>query len=148
MYQNTGSLSIVPYISGARRLAETDYGRLNGMATAGFAISTNSARSNYFYLSGHLDFDVMNLHKFFPLIEMNWFSVTSNGTTNQNFNFEGRDVVNFGANAKGNNLVTFALGGRWRFNDRWTAGGAFEFGLAGQRDIFQNRFMLDVTWRY
>jgi hypothetical protein len=148
VYQNTGALSIVPYVSAAQKLFETDWGRINGMATAGYAISTNNARSDYFYLSGHIDYDVMNLHKFFPLMELNWFSVTTNGTSNPAYNFEGRDLVNFGANAKGNNLLTMALGGRWRFNDRWTVGGAFEFGIAGRRDIFQNRFMMDLTWRY
>jgi hypothetical protein len=148
VYQNTGSLSIAPYISGAQKIFEGDWGRVNGMATAGYSISTNSNRSDYFYLSGHLDYDVMNLHKFYPLIEMNWFSVTTNGSANPNFNFEGRDMVNFGANAKGNNLLTMALGGRWRFNERWNAGMAFEFGIAGRRDIFQNRFSIDIGWRY
>jgi len=148
VYQNTGSLSIVPYISAAQRVFEGDWGRVNGMATMGYAISTNSVRSDYFYLSGHLDYDVMNMHKFYPLIEMNWFSVTTNGNANPNFNFEGRDMVNFGANAKGNNLLTMALGGRWRFTERWNAGMAFEFGIAGRRDIFQNRFSIDIGWRY
>jgi len=148
VYQNTGSLSIVPYISAAQRLFEADWGRVNGMATSGYAISTNSERSDYFYLSGHVDVDILNMHKFYPLIEMNWFSVTTNGSSNPNFNFEGRDIVNFGANAKGNNLLTMAVGGRWRFTERWTAGMVFEFGIAGRKDIFQNRFSMDLGWRY
>ena len=146
-FQNTGQLSIVPYISAARRLWETKSGTFNGMASTGYSFSTNDSRSDYFYLSGHLDFDIGNKGRFFPLIEMNWIQYTASGSAT-NLGVEGRDLANFGSQRAGTGLLTMAAGARVKLSDRWQLGGAFELPLVGAKDIFQYRFTFDLTWRY
>lgn len=147
VYQDTGDLSVVPYVSAAQKLMSTAWGTLNGMATVGYSFGTNSARSDYFYASAHIDFDLNNKHRFYPLAELNWFAYTKDGTS-RDFGVEARDLANFGAAAKGANLVTWALGGRYRANNRWEFGGAFEGPLVGPRDMFDYRFTVDFIWRY
>lgn len=146
--QDTGNLSIVPYVSAAQRLMRTEIGTLNGMASSGYSFSTNSDRSDFFYASAHLDFDIANGHRFYPVAELNWFSYTSDGNARP-ISTEGRDFGNFGAAAKGTNLVTWALGLRWRsLNGRFEVGGGYEGYMFGQRGIFDGRVMFDFIWRF
>ena len=146
--QDTGRLSVVPYLSAAQRLLVTEIGTLNGMATAGYSFSTSRDRSDFFYASAHLDFDIANGHRFYPVAEVNWFSYTTDGRARP-ITTEGRDFANVGAAAKGNNLVTWALGLRWRsLNGRWELGGGYEGRMFGQRGLFDGRVMLDVIWRF
>jgi hypothetical protein len=147
VYQDTGELSIVPYASFAKALTGTRFGAFNFMTTGGYAFSTSSERSEYFYLSGHLDLDIFNAHKFYPLVEVNWFQYTTDGTT-RFIKGEGRDLVNFGSLGKGSGLVTAAFGGRMKVGRNSEIGAAFEFPLAGPRDFFQNRFTIDFVWRF
>ena len=79
-FQDTGTLSLVPYLSYAKNfLRDWSYGSFNFMATTGYSASVNSQRSDYYFLSGHLDFDWMNCHHFYPLMEMNWFCTRPTG---------------------------------------------------------------------
>jgi len=147
-FQNTGKLSIVPYVTSAKKLLPTDLGTLNGMASTGYSFGTTKARSDFFFLSAHLDFDIGNNHRFYPVAELNWFSVTKGGDA-RDLSFEGRDLANVGAPVAGRNLVTWALGGRYKVpTGRWEFGAAFEMPLIGQRDLLQSRFTFDLIWRY
>ncbi len=147
-YQNTGKLSIVPYVSGAMRLYETDFGTLNGMANVGYSFGTNSERADFFYTSAHIDFDINNRRRFYPLMEVNWFAYTKNGTA-RSLPFNGRDLANIGSASSGSNLVTWTLGGKYKSpSGRWEFGGGYELPIIGNRDLFQNRFMLDLIWRF
>ncbi len=147
VYQDTGTLSIVPYVSFSQRFLATRLGTFNGMATAGYSFSTNGQRSDYFYLSGHLSFDVGNAHRFYPILEANWFQYTTDGSS-RFIAGEGRDLVNFGSLAKGSSLVTGAVGGRVKLTRSTELGAAFELPLMGNRDFFQYRFTVDFIWRY
>lgn len=148
VFQNTGTLSLVPYVSAAKSFSETQLGPLNGMATLGYSFSTNSARSDYLYLSGHLDLDVNNMHKFYPLIEMNYFLTTTNGNERPAYGFEGRDLINFGGHASGSNLLTTALGMRYKISERSQMGFAYELPVMGNRDLFNYRFTVDFILRF
>jgi len=147
-YQNTGKLSIAPYVSVAKRLYQFgEWGTLNAQANAGYSIATNRDRSDYLYANGHLSWNWRNRGHFFPLMEINWFQYTANGQTS-GFGVEGRDLANFGANVGRSGLFTGALGARYRFGQRWEVGGAFEVPFAGNKDLFRYRFSLDLIWRY
>jgi len=61
---------------------------------------------------------------------------------------EGRDLINFGGQAKGHGLLTWALGARFKFTEHAQVGAAFEFPIAGPRDIFQYRLTVDFILRY
>ncbi len=148
VFQDTGRLSVVPYLSVGQRLLQTEFGTFNGLASGGYSFSINKERSNFFYASAHIDLDVLNNQRWFPLAELNWFSYTTNGKTS-GVGPEGRDLFNFGTAAKGTNLVTWALGTRFKSqNKRWEVGGAFESPLIGQRELFKYRFTLDFIWRF
>jgi hypothetical protein len=149
VYQNTGSLSIVPYATyGQKFFKDAGLGGVNTMVNAAYAFSTTSARSDYFSLSGHVDWDVMNWNHFFPLLELNYTLVTTDGTTRPLVGSEGRDMFNLGAAAKGHGLLSGAIGARYKFNECIQMGVAYEIPLAGPRDFFNSRFVLDFILRY
>lgn len=147
VYQDTGALSIAPYLSGGQTFLRSRLGSLNGLATVGYSVATNRGRSDYFYASGHLDFDVGDYHRFYPLLELNWFQYTTNGTSSA-ISAEGRDLINFGSAARGSDLLTWALGGRVKLTESAQIGAAFEMPLLGNRDLFRYRFTLDFILRY
>ncbi len=146
--QNTGSLSLVPYFSYAQNFLRSRSGSFNGIIGTGYSFSTNSQRSDYYYLSAHLDYDVMNKHRFYPLLEMNWLYNTTNGTSRPFFPFEGRDMINFGSSARNTGLLTGAIGGRVKITQAISIGGTFEIPFAGSRGLFDNRWTIDMTWRF
>ena len=147
VFQDSGALSIVPYLSAGQNFFKTRFGSINALANVGYAFSTNNKRSDYFYASAHLSLDVMNKQKFFPIAEVNWVQVTTDGR-GRVIPGEGRDLFNFGGQAKGSQLLTAAAGLRWRITKRIELGGAYEFPLIGNRDFFKHRFLVDLTWRY
>lgn len=148
VFQDTGSLSLVPYLSYAQNfLRDFQWGSFNVMASTGYSFSTNKERSDYYYLSAHLDFDVGNFHRFYPLMELNWVLNTTEGQTTP-IGSEGRDLINFGGQAKGKGLLTGAFGGRVKITENAQLGAAFEFPFAGSRDLFRYRFTLDFILRY
>src|SRR5262249_20078917 len=56
--QDTGTLSLDPYISFAQSFGRTSYGQFNFMGTAGFNFSVDDQRSSFFHTGLHLDYDV------------------------------------------------------------------------------------------
>ncbi len=148
VYQNTGSLSVVPYLTyGQNFCRDWKIGSFNTLIGTGYSFATDSVRSDYYYLSAHLDLDVLNKHKFYPLVEMNWLYYTKNGN-GLPVATEGRDLFNLGGQAKNTGMITAAFGGRYKITECAQVGAAFEFPLAGPRDIFQYRVTLDFILRY
>ena len=147
--QNTGSLSLDPYVSLAQRIYKFgNYGTLNGMGTVGYSFATDNERSDHFYTSLHLDFDVQNLHRIYPLFEMNYFHYTQNGSVAP-FNFEGKDLINFGSQfVAGKNDLSLAGGVRFKINDYWQIGVAGDFPVAGNKDLMNYRILFDMIFRY
>jgi hypothetical protein len=147
-YQDTGSLSLVPYLSyGQNIFRDAPWGSFNTLFGAAYAVSVNRERSDYLSLSGHIDWDVRNWHRVYPLAELNYYLYTTNGTSNP-VGIEGRDLINFGGQAKGHGLLTMAFGARFKIVEAAQIGTAFEFPIAGPRDLFQYRFTLDFILRY
>jgi len=147
-FQDTGTLSMVPYVSYAQSfLRDLSIGSFNSMFSTGYSFSVNNERSDYFYLSAHVDMDILNQHHWYPLLEMNWFAYTTNGKSTP-VGIEGQDSINFGGHAAGQGLLSFAFGGRYKINECYQFGTAFEFPIAGPRDINAFRWTLDFIWRY
>lgn len=147
-FQNTGSMSLVPWASYAQSLfRDFSAGTINTVLNTGYSFGTTSARSDYWYLSAHIDMDVMNCHHFYPLFEMNYFLMTKDGQTT-NIGSEGRDLINFGGQAAGKGLLTGAFGARYKVTENAQVGAAFEIPFAGPKDLFQYRFTLDFIIRY
>jgi hypothetical protein len=148
VFQNTGSLSIVPYLTMAQNFWRTCYGSMNVMGEIGYAFATDNKRSDSFFSSLHVDYDVGNLHHFYPFLELNWWNYTHNGGV-MPFNFEGADLFNFGStNVSGHNFVTLAPGLRYKFNESMQIGTALEFPIVGTKDMESFRFTIDFIFRY
>ncbi|HLN26625.1 MAG TPA: hypothetical protein VK395_02705 [Gemmataceae bacterium] len=146
--QDTGDLSLVPYLSVAQRIIRTPYGTLNGMGTLGYNFSIDNQRSDNIFLSLHTDFDVGDLHRIYPLLELNSFYYTSNGKQ-EDVGFEGADLFNFGSeHVSGKGEVSLALGARFKINDRIQFGAAFETPLTSHRDLQDFRITMDLIFRY
>lgn len=148
VWQDTGGLGMVPYLSFGRRIARTDYGSIHLINVAGYHLSTGTGRSDYFFDSLHLDLDLNDEHRFYPVLELNWFHTSTNGGERPFFFFEGRDFANIGARAAGRDLLTIAPGFRYKFTEFLQMGAAIELPLVGSRDLFQYRIGIDLIWRY
>ncbi len=146
--QDTGSLTLEPYVSFGQSFFRTSYGTFQALSTFGYNFSVDRQRSDNFFSSWHLDYDFGNFHKIYPLIELTWFHDTRNGKS-RDLDFEGADLFNFGSrHAAGHNDLTMALGARYKYNEYIQFGGAFEFLLTGHRDMEDFRLLLDVIFRY
>lgn len=148
VYQDTGSLSLVPYVTFGKNFLPTSYGSFNAINTTGYSFGTDRFRTDYFYNSLHLDFDWMDRHRFYPLVELNWFAYTNSGT--QRFiGTEGADLANIGSTGVGgrHNLL-LAVGMRYKFSERNQIGIATEFPIINRRDMNNFRLTIDYIWRY
>lgn len=148
--QRTGHLALIPYFSIAQNFGKSQYGSFNFMNTTGYQFRTDNTRTESFYSSFHLDYDVGGAHRFYPLIELNWRYYTRNGG-NEPLNFDGNDLANFGSqNVSGLNELTLALGGRVKINNFWWWGLAAEFNVLGNSDRHLDAFRLttDFIFRY
>ena len=146
-FQDTGSLSVAPYLSLAHPFLKSSWGVFNGTANGGYSFSVNRSRSDGFYVNGHLDFDVGNKHRFYPLAELSYTQTTTEGRERPVIQGEGRDLFNAGGRGKGG-LLTGAVGGRVKLTKSLDLGAAFEVPLAGGKDFFGYRVTADLVWRY
>jgi hypothetical protein len=147
--QDTGSLSLDPYISFAQNFLRSSYGSFNFMNTTGYSFGMDSQRTDFLYSSFHLDFDVGNLKKIYPLIEFNYIYYTSNGGARP-LNFEGGNMFNYGSTmVSSTSLLTMAAGFRYNFTPNIQTGLAGEFNLiGGSRNLDAFRLTFDVIFRY
>jgi hypothetical protein len=149
-FQNTGSLSIAPYLSFAQNFLHYEgFGSFNFLNTTGYAFSTNNERAEYLYTQFHLDYDVCDWHKFFPLLELNWIHYTQNGNV-RDVNFDGSDLFTLGAqHVAGHDELTLALGARYKFCEAIQFGGAIQFPIFREHtNVDSFRVTLDMIFRY
>jgi hypothetical protein len=149
VFQDTGTLSIEPYISVGQNIGKNlRFGSFNILDTLGYSFATDSQRSDFIFNSLHLDFDYGNFHKIYPMIEFNWFHYTAAGSA-QDLGFEGRDLINFGSSGvSGHDSFSMALGARFKFNECLQTGAAIEFPISGNRDLLDYRVTFDLIFRY
>jgi hypothetical protein len=146
--QDTGKLSVIPYVTAAQNFGCTSYGSFNAMGTLGYSFRADGDRSDYFFTSWHLDFDVGNQHRLYPLIELNWFHYSRSGGERP-YTFEGRDLVNFGStNVNGRDNLSLAAGVRYKFTEALQTGVVVEFPLNGTRDFNNFRLGVELIFRY
>jgi hypothetical protein len=148
VYQDTGSLSLVPYVTAGQNCLKSQFGSCNIMGTLGYSFRTDNDRSDFLFNSLHLDYDVANLHRIYPLVELNWFHYTRSGDARP-LTFEGRDLANMGAAfVDGRNNFTIATGVRYKFSEHTQTGIVFEFPLNGTKDMLNFRLGVDLIFRY
>jgi hypothetical protein len=151
VFQNTGNLSLTPYLSLAQNFWQTQFGSMNFMNTTGYRFATDNERTDSIFSSFHLDYDVLNAHVFYPLIELNWTNYTRSGNVRP-FNFEGSNLFNFGStNVGGLNELTLAIGFRYLVSQCLQFGIAPEFNVlsnTGGRHLDKFRLTADMIFRY
>jgi hypothetical protein len=117
--------------------------------------------STLFFDSWHVSYRL--LEKLFPMIELNHFHVLNAGKGMTQFDaqaggavpgiarFEGGDLINLGAKNAVNHrdLVTLALGCRYRINESVDVGAAFELPLTStSNNLMETRTTVDLVWRF
>jgi hypothetical protein len=148
VFQDTGSLSLTPYVSFGQNFGRTSYGSFNVLNTTGYNFRVDNKRSESFFTSLHLDFDVANLQRIYPLVELNYWHYVRSGKVSD-VGFEGRDLFNFGSRGvSGTNALTIAAGARYKFSENIQTGLAAEFPLVGGRDLTDFRLTVDLILRY
>lgn len=148
VFQDTGSLSIVPYLSFATTFLRSSYGEFQLYDTFGIALDAGSGRSDYFYNSASLGYDIVNMHKYYLMLDLNWFHYTSSGDSRPT-QMEGRDYANVGAtNISGRDYLSLAPAFRWKINECVQFGIATEFTLSNPKDIQDFRLLIDMIFRY
>jgi hypothetical protein len=148
-FQDTGHLMLIPYFSIAQNFGRNQYGSFNFMNTTGYNFRTDNTRTESFFSSFHLDYEIGK--RFYPLIELNWRNYTRSGGA-RNLDFEGNDLANFGSQfVAGQNELTLAFGTRIVINKNVTWGIAAEFNVlpngTGQH-LDQFRLTTDFIFRY
>jgi hypothetical protein len=148
--QDNGTLSIDPYFSFGQTFGRLPggFGSLNFLNTTGYSASVDNSRAEFFYSTFHLDYNVANANKFFPLIEMNYIHYTTAGNRGD-FGTEGADLLNLGSSTRrGSDYLSFAAGVRYRFSECIQAGTALEVPVSREHGLSDYRLTFDVIFRY
>jgi hypothetical protein len=145
--QDHGTLGLDPYFTIGQTFGRTSFGAFNFLGELGYNASVDNHRAEFLHGSLHLDYNF--LEHFYPLMELNWFYFTQNGKGPLD-GFEGTDFVNFGAGGvSGRDLLTLALGMRYKFSENFQTGAYFEVPLTGRNsDLESYRIGLDFIFRY
>ncbi|MEZ6122130.1 MAG: hypothetical protein R3C49_03010 [Planctomycetaceae bacterium] len=114
---------------------------------SGFRLPVDgSAESTVWYWSNHLDRKLGNSNLYL-LTECNWYHWMSGGNTP--IPVDGLDLINLGSNSVANqDVVTGALGVKYKPTINTEIGFAWEVPLTSQRDILKDRFTIDWILRY
>jgi hypothetical protein len=148
--QGTGDLGLRPYFSFAQNFGEFYGGSFNFLNTTGYDLPTDNQRSNMFFSSFHLDYDIAGQKKWFVLTEFNWSYYPFNGGARP-FTFEGNNLYNFGSTMDGGrNDMTLAIGGRYKYSENLQFGIAAEFNILGNGATHMDDFRVtfDMILRY
>jgi hypothetical protein len=117
------------------------------ISATGFRLPTdNAARSQMWYWSNHVDYEIRN--KWYALLELNWFNWMQSGSALP-VTFEGGDLFNLGStDVNGNSLVTMGVGAKKRFGKMNELGLGYELPVSDRKDLIQSRLYVDLILRY
>ena len=120
----------------------------NVMAARGFLLPANHHEDSTLYFSStHVDHR-LGESDFFFLAEANWYSYLASGDGPIQ-GVEGGDLFSFGSRGvTGHDIVTGALGLKYKPNAGTEIGIAWEKPLSGRRDVLDNRLTVDWILRY
>jgi hypothetical protein len=142
--QGNGDGEFHAYLSGGAEIFE--YG--HWISGSGFRLPSDpSAESSMWYWSNHFDYEVAD--GWYALTEVNWFNWIGAGTNPALAGVEGGDLFNFGSvGVAGNDIVTQAVGLKYKRNNHRELGAAYESPLTDRKDVLDGRFTLDWIFRY
>ncbi|MFO1001971.1 MAG: hypothetical protein U0936_16675 [Planctomycetaceae bacterium] len=142
--QGNGSGEFHMFTSGAAQILDS-YHLISGLGLR--LPADQAAESTSMYWSNHLDRRIGN-SKFYLLGEANWYHWLVNGGATP-ANFEGIDLINLGSTGvAGNDLVTLAIGGKYKPSGNTEIGIAWEVPASNRQDIMLDRLTVDWIIRY
>ena len=151
VFQNTGTLGLVPYVSAAKNFClPSGWGSINLMGNTGFSV-----------LGGPPAFGVLlpersrrlqhRQHQHVlpvPGIELVPLHAGRLGE-HPGFGFEGLDLANFGSHkVGGRDFLALSPGLRFKINEHIQAGAAVSWPLLNQKEINDYRLTFDIIFRY
>ncbi len=141
--QNNGTGEFNLFMTAGAKIGE----RAHWISAGGLRLPTNPTdESTSSYWSNH--FDYMLLPRVYFLNEYNWYTWLGAGQDGIG-GVEGLDVFNLGSpGVSGNDIVTSAIGLKFKPGIHSELGCAFEFPLTDRRDIIDNRITVDFILRY
>ena len=145
LFQGNGDGAFNPFFSTA--FAPCGMEDLHFMAGSGLRIAANDHDSSFWDTDLHVDYQIGN---FYPLVELNLVHPYQSGDRLPIAD-EGEDFFNFGAaNAAGKNILTAAVGARYRVTDNVDAGVAYQFPLdrGDGANIIDWRITADMIFRF
>lgn len=118
------------------------------VTASGFRLPVDTnAESQVWYWSNHLDYQIGGTGLYL-LGETNWYHWMKSGSAFP-APVEGGDLFNLGsAGVAGNDIVTGALGVKYKPADNMEIGFAWEIPLTDRKDILQDRLTVDWIIRY
>lgn len=119
------------------------------LTTSGFRLPTDKSDENQvFYWSSHLDRQIQGSW-LYGFIEGSWYHWMSNGQQAGLNGIQGGDFFNLGATGvAGSDIVTGAIGMKWKPSLLHEVGLAWEVPLTTTRGVLDNRITADVILRY
>ena len=142
--QGNGDGEFHIFLTGATEI----FGDGHWISASGFRLPADpSAESSMWYWSNHFDYRV--LERWYILTEFNWFNWIGAGVNTTVPGVEGGDLFNFGSvGVAGNNIVTNAVGVKFKRSKHRELGIAFEYPLTDREDVIENRLTVDWIVRY
>ncbi|QDT26849.1 hypothetical protein Enr10x_21600 [Gimesia panareensis] len=139
VFQGNGDSVWTPYLSLGKQIGA---GHL--IASTGYHLPGDTAEeSQSIYYSVHYDHPVTS--KLSALAELNGIVYTKSGQALP-LNIEGGDWINLGSSSvAGNNVLTFAFGANYRFNDCLSCAAVWEFPLSNRKDLLDSRTTATLT---
>ncbi len=141
--QGNGTGEFNLFLSGGSRIGQWGH----WLTSAGWRLPNDPGdQSTSLYWSNHVDVQVTK--RIYLLSEINWFHWTQSGD-NGIPGVEGLDLFNFGStDVTGNDIVTGALGAKFKRTAHSEIGVAYEVPLTERRDIIEDRITFDWIVRY
>lgn len=143
MLQGNGDGELNVFLTGGTQLQCRNY----WISTTGFRLPMNhDDESQVWYWSNHLSHKLTR--RLYALTEFNWYHWMRAGT-NGVPGVEGLDLFNLGSSGvAGNDIVTQAVGVKYKPHRRSEIGVAYEFPLTQRKDILENRLNFNWIFRY
>ena len=145
-FQGNGDGEFHLFLTGGTELG-TDWHLISG---TGLRLAVDpTLQSNSWYWSNHLDRKLTDC--LYALTELNWYHWfhSGNNPTTGVPGIEGGDFFNLGSpNVTGNNIVTMAWGGKYKPNENFELGVAYEVPLTKRKDVMEDRLTVDMIFRY
>lgn len=143
-FQGNGDGEFHVYLTGLQTI-----GCAHWISGTGFRLPTDGAEeSQSWYWSNHLDVPLTSALPLYLFGEANWYHWLRSGN-NGIAGVEGGDLFNFGSTGvAGNDIVTGAVGVKYKPHCGLELGVAWETPLSGREDVMDNRLTVDLIVRY